>query len=127
MYTHACTYAAAKRALDEGSFTDYNPYSCLRFVAALANDEHRGYGMLWSFDGASRGNPGAASYGVTAWWGTWSLDGFQAKDAIFTQGKRLGKAGNNLAEAAGFAAACKGALRCIIWILEQASRVARER
>jgi len=76
--------AAANRALDEGSFTDWNLHSCLRFVAALANDEHREYGMLWSFDGASRGNPGAASYGVTAWWGTWSLDGFQAKDAIFT-------------------------------------------
>ena len=64
-------------------------------------------GILVSFDGASRHNPGAASYGVCAWWGLWDAAGFQSKGLMLCSGKKLGHATNNVAEARGMAAAVK--------------------
>ena len=60
-----------------------------------------------SFDGAARGNPGPAAYGVCLWWGTWHGRGFDARGLILQEGRTLGKTTNNVAEAWGLSRAVK--------------------
>ena len=98
----------------------------MQLIDALARESGRDFMVLWAFDGASRGNPGDASFGVCAWWGEWSRNSFQQGGLIFSQGATIGKAGNNVAEAVGLNGACKGCLRFCAWISEQAARRAYE-
>ena len=57
-----------------------------------------------AFDGASRNNPGEASFGICAWWGEWILGEFVAAGLLLRRGRKLGVATNNVAEAHGMAA-----------------------
>ena len=75
-------------------------------------------GLLFSFEGASRGNPGQASFGVGGWWGTWSDGGFQEHGAIMWRGAELGISTNNVAEAQGMAAAVREAVILHFELLE---------
>ena len=104
--------AAANRALDNRTFSTWDLQECLNFLDALARRPRTDYALLWSFDGASRGNPGQASFGVSAWWGTLDAKGFHQGGHVFSQGVAIGKAGNNLAEAVGLSAACKASCAC---------------
>ena len=93
----AAAVQAANRALDRGNFREL----CLPSFRSLLDEivscswQHRDIGLLFAFDGASRGNPGLASLGVSAWWGTWIFDEFREGGVIFRCGRRLGKTTNN--------------------------------
>eukprot|EP00973_Karenia_brevis_P010451 1419347-Karenia_brevis.AAC.1 len=62
-------------------------------------DDASEYGLLASFDGASRGNPGQAATGVCLWWGRWRQGAFESAGLLAQSSKRLGVATNNRAEA----------------------------
>ena len=119
--------SAANRALDQGSFEEFASKACSRFVQELAARPDREYGFLWSFDGASRGNPGPASFGVCAWWGVWTCEGFRPGSLIYSRGATIGSCGNNQAEAHGLSHALRGAMKICTWMLQQAARATHER
>ena len=111
---NAAADECANIALDTGSFSEYNPTEMSRFLlgwaeAALSDD----IGILFAFDGASRGNPGEAALGVCAWWGSWSPQQFHVHGMILRKGLALGRRTNNYAEARGMAMALKEALRML--------------
>ena len=69
---------AANAALDGGNFVDNHLDESVALIRYLNNHGcSEEVGILISFDGASRGNPGSASLGVCGWWGTWSIEGFR--------------------------------------------------
>ena len=55
--------------------------------------------LLFSFDGAARGNPGPPSSGVCAWWGYFCSGAFESKGLLIQRGTCLGIATNNISEA----------------------------
>ena len=79
---------------------------------------------MFAFDGASRGNPGDASYGSCGWWGTWGTGGFDEKGLLFQRGHRLGTQTNNVAEVRGLAFAAKAMLHWHFWFVEECARIA---
>ena len=64
--------AAANWALDHGSFTDFRVHEAASFAKCLATTACDNVGLLFSFDGAARGNPGPASTGVCVHGGAFS-------------------------------------------------------
>ena len=76
--------AAANKALDVGTFLDVRVEETVRFLPELC--EHIGnisdVGILFSFDGVARGNPGPAASGVCAWRGYWRNNMFEAKGLL---------------------------------------------
>jgi len=117
--------AAANRALDHGTFTELRLHEAECFLNALAEDDHHNIGLLFSFDGAARGNPGLSSSGVCAWWGLFIHDSFLSKGLLVQRGAKLGVATNNEAEAHGLATALKMLLHYYYWLIEQISELAR--
>ena len=75
--------------------------------------------LLFSFDGAARGNPGPSSPGVCAWWGYFDRGAFHPKDLFVQRGTRLATSTSNTPEAHGLASALKSCLRYFFWMLEQ--------
>ena len=116
--------AAANRALDGGSFEDFSSEEVQNFISALVQDGQGRTGLMFSFDGASRGNPGKASHGNCAWWGVWINDSFHSRGQLFSKGSTIGIQTNNVAEARGLTTAAKAALHFFFWILESCSRAA---
>ena len=53
--------AAANRALDCGTYEEVYAQEVIRFSEEAVEDPE--VGLLFSFDGASRGNPGIAAHG----------------------------------------------------------------
>ncbi len=51
--------------------------------------EDQNIGLLFSFDGASRGNPGAASHGNRGWWGEWSPNQVCQKGLLYEKLSRI--------------------------------------
>ena len=82
-------------------------------------------GIVFAFDGAARGNPGAASYGICGWWGYFNTDGFFPCGLLLQRGVRLGTGTNNVAEAHALANSVKICLRYYFWIAEQLSQLAQ--
>ena len=59
--------AAANWALDVGTFEEVRLDSLLSMLHDFSNAGCNEVGMLFSFDGAARGNPGPSASGVCAW------------------------------------------------------------
>ena len=89
------------------------------FLNELSQPELRSIGLLFSFDGAARGNPGPSSSGVCAWWGYFDRGAFHSKGLLVQRGTRLGTSTNNTSEAHGLASALKSCLRYFYWVVEQ--------
>ena len=116
--------AAANHALDNGTFTDVRLHEIVTFLHCLGQHNPQGLGLMFSFDGAARGNPGAASYGLCLWWGRFQFGSFLANGLLVQKGQRLGTSTNNCAEALGLAAVIKLSLRYLLWVTEQLSQLA---
>ena len=56
--------AAANRALDSGTFMELRTQELEAFVYHLGTQPVSHVGFVFSFDGASRGNPGSSASGV---------------------------------------------------------------
>ena len=118
--------AAANWALDNGSFFEVRASEVVTFIHELAVCKLHNIGLLFSFDGAARGNPGPSSSGVCAWWGCFSNGQFQAKGLLIQRGTRLGTSTNNTSEAHGLASAVKTCLRYFCWVSEQLVQLAQQ-
>jgi len=82
---------------------------------------------MFSFDGASRGNPGSAARGNCGWWGVWHEGGFCQKGLLFQSGRKLGTQTNNIAEARGLVFAAKASLHFHFGISELCAGMAARR
>ena len=72
------------------------------FLTELGKPSPENVGLLFSFDGSSRGNPGKSSSGVCAWWGHFSSTGFEAMGLLIQKkGTCQGTSTNNIYEAHG--------------------------
>ena len=116
---------AANYALDHGTFMDVKLDETAAFINELSCSERGNVGLLFSFDGAARGNPGPASSGVCAWWGSFSENSFHSRGLILQRGSRIGVATNNVAESHGQAQALKVCLHYYCWVTEQVSHLIR--
>ena len=96
----------------------------MKFLQCLSQSNAEGWGMLLSFDGAARGNPGAAAYGICGWWGRYEKDMFEPEGLLLQRAHRLGIGTNNGAEALGMASAIKTTLRFVFWVIQQLSHLA---
>ena len=118
----------ANRALDWGSFHEVNVQEVAAFVSALGDAASGSIGISFSFDGASRGNPGRSSSGVCAWWGRFhatSSGRFESQGSLLQKGVCIGTSTNNIAEAHGMASALKVCLRYYSAVIEQLSQLAQ--
>ena len=122
---NAAADAAANYALDHGSFMEVRLPETAAFVHELSCNERCNIGLLFSFDGAARGNPGPASYGVCAWWGLFSEKSFHSRGLILQRGSRIGVSTNNVAESYGQTQALRACLHYHCWITEQVTRLIR--
>ena len=114
MYTYIYIYSATLRM------------KIVRFCDFLCNSpDISNAGVLFSFDGASRGNPGEAAHGNGDWWGSWKDGAFASMGMIFQKGARLGIRTNNFAEARGLAFAAKSALHFHLWLTDKCVSAAR--
>ena len=95
------------------------------FITELSKPGRDNIGLLFSFDGAARGNPGKSSYGVCAWWGSFVHGSFESKGLLLRRGARLGTSTNNIAEGHGLASSLKICVRFHCWVIEQISQLAR--
>jgi len=116
--------AAANWAMDNHSFAEVRLQEVINFIDCLSGSGAQGLALMFSFDGAARGNPGAASYGLRAWWGRYHDGMFSAEGPLIQKGHCLGTSTNNVAEALGLAAAVISSLRFLFWVTEQLSRPA---
>jgi len=117
--------AAANMALDGGSFMHFMLGETVCFLAELSECNHDDIGLLFSFDGAARGNPGKSSYGVCGWWGHFKSGSFEPRGMLVKRGCRLGTNTNNFAEAQGLASAVKVCLHLYGSVIEQTSQLAQ--
>ena len=117
--------AAANWALDHKSFMDVRVHEVQLFFNHCASQDVKNCGMLFSFDGASRGNPGLSSSGVCAWWGLWAHGTFQSRGLLLQRGTNLGNGSNNSAEAHGLASCFKTALRFLFWVTGHLAQLAQ--
>ena len=105
----------ANQALDTGDFRETADDEMLSLLDAMSTQiSGVEYGLLVSFDGASRGNPGAAAAGVGIWWGQWHPQEFREQGCLLRLGRRLGDGTNNYAEAKGMALGIKAVLQCLL-------------
>ena len=111
--------AAANWALDHGTFMHVYVQEVEAFLKELSQCDANSIGLLFSFDGAARGNPGPSSSGVCAWWGCFCSGAFVSKGLLIQRGTCLGIATNNISEAHGLASALKSCLRYFYWVIEQ--------
>ena len=77
-------------ALDHGSFLEVRLDVAAAFITELTGNSSKHIGMLFSFGGASRGNPGPSSYGVCAWWGHFRSGAFESMGLLCHKGARTG-------------------------------------
>ena len=117
--------AAANRALDSGSFYEVFAPQVSAMVSELSKREAHTVGLLFSFDGAARGNPGPASSGICAWWGKYVKDEFVPHGMLLQRGLQLGSKTNNVSEAHGLATSLKTCLHLHFWVIEQISNLSR--
>ena len=96
-----------------------------KFLAFIASGPAPQIGLMVSFDGASRGNPGPSASGVCAWWGSWQHGMFQECSLLLQKGASLGIGTNNTAESHGLASAFKISTRLYCWVIEQLSELAQ--
>jgi len=122
---NAAADAVANWSLDNDSFMDLRVSELQSFLYLLATEDALGAGCLFSFDGASRGNPGPSASGVCLWWGTWHQGEFHPHGLLLQKGARLGTGTNNTAESHGLVTAFKTAVRLYCWVAEQLSELAR--
>ena len=108
-----------------GSVIDVRPHEVHALLACLGSMTVHNVGLVWSFDGASRGNPGASARGVCAYWGHWSAGAFHSHGLLLQRGTRLGTGTNNSAEAHGLASALKSALRYYFGVIGQLAQLAQ--
>ena len=111
--------AAANWALDHGSYLQVYVQVVEDFLSKLSLPDVVSIGLLFSFDGAARGNPGVSSSGVCAWWGYFYSGTFKSKGLLMQRGTRLGIGTNNTSEAHGLASELKSCLRYFYWVIEQ--------
>ena len=97
------------------------------FLSALKEAGPQSIAIVFSFDGAARGNPGKASYGVCGWWGHFKSGIFQPRGLLLhvQRGCRLATSTNNVAEAHGLASAVKVCLQYYGWVIQQSSDLAQ--
>ena len=95
------------------------------FIQHYASQDSQDSGLLFSFDGASRNNPGLSSSGVCAWWGHWAHGTFHSRGLLLQRGTYLGNSSNNSAEAHGLASSLKTALRLLFWVTEHLAQLAQ--
>ena len=88
-------------------------------MTELASESDCNIGLLFSFDGAARGNPGPAASGACAWWGQFANGSFESMGALMKKGARLGANTNNFAEAHAMASALKLCLHYHCDVIEQ--------
>ena len=119
--------AAANEALDHGDFLEVYTEVIAEFCNRAMDQPLSEIGLVFSFDGASRGNPGKSSQGNCAWWGTWQHGHFHEEALLFRSGRNLGHQTNNIAEVRGLAFALKAALHLHFWMLEGCARMAARR
>ena len=100
-----------------------NIVCCIPRAGATQPASHVGF--VFSFDGASRGNPGSSASGVCAWWGQWLHGSFEPHGLLVQRGIQLGTGTNNTAEAHGLATALKTALRYYMWVTGQLAELAQ--
>ena len=93
------------------------------FLTELGDAPEQNLGLMFSFDGAARGNPGPSSSGVCAWWGHFNADGFYSKGSLLQKGTRLGTGTNNTSEAQALASALRTALHYFYWVIEQTTHL----
>ena len=117
--------AVANWSLDNNSFLDIRIPELQVFLEHLGTGELADVGMLFSFDGASRGNPGPSASGVCAWWGVWLHSEFIPRGLLMQKGANLGAGTNNTAESHGLVTAFKTAVRYHYWVIEQLAELAR--
>ena len=118
--------AAANHALDNDTrFLDVRVDEATAFALDLSAPHHEGIGLLFSFDGAARGNPGPSASGVCAWWGYSQSGKFLSKGCLLQRGYILGIGTNNSSEAHGLALALKSCLHYFLWLIEQLSMLAQ--
>ena len=111
--------AAANWALDHGTFMQVDVKEVEAFMRELSDCDEITVGLLFSFDGAARGNPGPSASGVCAWWGYFCSGAFESKGLLIQRGTSPGIATNNTSEAHGLASALKSCLRYFYWVFEQ--------
>ena len=119
---NAAADAAANRALDSGTFSEVRLEAIPALVSELGQQQ-RDIGLLVSFDGAARGNPGPSSSGVCMWWGHFRYGSFQPQGLLVQRGAFLGAGTNNSAEAHGLALALKTCLHYLYWLIEQIAQL----
>ena len=91
---------AANRASDTGDYREQLDDEIRRMAHMCLNLQGASdMGILVSFDGASRGNPGLAAYGVCMWWGFGAEGEFHSKGMLSSR-KRIGITTNKVAKAA---------------------------
>ena len=122
---NAAADAVANWSLDSGSFMEVSVSEVYSFLHCLSTGQPSCTGFLFSFDGASRGNPGASSSGVCVWWGSWHFGEFHPQGLLLQKGARLGTGTNNTAESHGLVTAFKTAVRLYYWVTEQIAELAR--
>ena len=122
---NAAADAVANWSLDNNSFLDLCILELQSFLYFLATEHTCDVGCLFSFDGASRGNPGPSASGVCLWWGTWHHGRFTPHGLLLQKGACLGTGTNNTAESHGLVTAFKTAIRLYCWVVEQLSELAR--
>ena len=62
----------------------FHEHEVVNMLSALLQtcDDNVQIGMMFSFDGAARGNPGPSSLGHCAWWGTWELTAIPERQEV---------------------------------------------
>ena len=124
---NAAADSLSNRALDHGDFRICYLDEVPNFCKCLLEDRDGVVGLVFSFDGASRNNPGMASHGNSAWWGVFGPHGFTQKGLLFEGGCQLGARTNNFAEARGLAFAVKASLHFHFWFLDLCARLEARR
>ena len=65
--------------VDSGSFYEVFDPEVSAMIRELSHAEVPNVGLLFSFDGAARGNPGPTASGVCGWWGKYCNDNKKKK------------------------------------------------
>ena len=106
--------------------SECNFSASINFLKAILDPSMRtSVGVLFSFDGASRGNPGKSALGQCAWWGIWSSTEFHPKEMLMQHGINIGLGTNNLAESWALAYTVQQALSWFFGICNELAAYTR--